>query len=589
MNFNNLKTLTKIFKYFFKTDKHYTIFSSLWIFFKVIQNILLFFVIKFVVEIAQKSATSLEFFKRIFFIILIFITIEGIIQWLWYKRSSLTDYLRDKICFEIIKKASRIKFSNLESSETLNLLSKSQEAVKEMEWRLLYPTADFFINFFTFIAAIISITFITGKSTLILLPIFIIGLYLNSIFIGKIERLGFSLWEVWTATKRHFRYFFQLIFSFKSSKDFRLYNFKDLINYKVSKFNDESYQASKKIIFSQSKLGIVCVGIFQLQNIFIYIFIIYQFYSSKISVANLLTFISIVGALSTSLTGIISGVIKFGSIINYMKPQEEFMNIPEEKFQEKNLEIKEDFKIEFRNVSFKYPSSKKFALENINYKFYSKDIISIVGHNGAGKTTFAKLLLGLYEPCSGEILINNENINSYNKENYYKIFAPVFQDFFLYPTLLKENISLSEYCEENKLNKIFEKIGLLEFNKKYKNNLELQITKNIHKDGIEPSGGEGQKISIARAMYVDRKFLVLDEPTSALDPLFEKEIFENLHNLIKNKGAIFITHRMSSCIKSDKILVLDKGKIVQEGSHEELLNNNSGIYRKMYLSQSKYF
>lgn len=245
------------------------------------------------------------------------------------------------------------------------------------------------------------------------------------------------------------------------------------------------------------------------------------------------------------------------------------------------------YELEVKNVSFKYPGTETFALKNVNLKLQTNKRLAIVGQNGSGKTTLIKLLCRLYEPTEGEILLNGINVKEYDYKKYSEIFAVVFQDFQLFALPLDENIAGSMQVNEQRCIKVLEDIGLKETVMKWPDREHTLLYKNLG-DGINVSGGEAQKIAIARALYKDAPVVILDEPTAALDPIAEAEIYENFNELVAGKTSIFISHRMSSCKFCDEIIVLEHGEITQKGSHHELLLEE-GMYRSLWNAQAQYY
>ena len=211
----------------------------------------------------------------------------------------------------------------------------------------------------------------------------------------------------------------------------------------------------------------------------------------------------------------------------------------------------------------------------------------IVGMNGAGKTTIVKLLCRLYEPTEGEILLNGINIKKYDYAEYTRIFSVVFQDFALFSFELDENIAGSNQVDEDKLNTVLQRIDMKDRVNSFRDKTHSLLFKDTG-DGVNVSGGEAQKLAIARALYKDAPFVILDEPTAALDPISEAEIYENFNTLVENKTTLYISHRMSSCKFCDRIVVMNQGEIAEEGTHEELLNNQK-LYAKLWDAQAKYY
>lgn len=253
-----------------------------------------------------------------------------------------------------------------------------------------------------------------------------------------------------------------------------------------------------------------------------------------------------------------------------------------------NKGLDSEYEIEIRNLSFKYPETDEWALKNISMKFNIGERLAIVGANGSGKTTLIKLLCRLYDPIEGEILLNGVNIKEYDYKEYMSIFSVVFQDFKLFALPLGENISTLIDYDEERIYKVLEDVGLDIDKGNFPDKLDTYLYKDISEEGVEVSGGEGQKIAIARALYDDSPFVILDEPTASLDPIAEADIYERLNEIIKDKTAIFISHRLSSCRFADRIIVFDKGEIVEDGGHNVLLKKK-GIYSELWESQAKHY
>lgn len=276
----------------------------------------------------------------------------------------------------------------------------------------------------------------------------------------------------------------------------------------------------------------------------------------------------------------------------YLDTIKKYLEIPEQMYQgslttEKRSDRK--YEVEFKNVSFKYPGSDNWVLRNVSIKFRIGSHLAIVGENGSGKSTFIKLLCRLYDPQEGEILLNGIDIRKYRYEDYVKLFSVVFQDFKLLAGSLGSNVAGQKQYDENLVKKALSDAGFSERLNSLERGLETSIYQEFDQNGMEPSGGEAQKIAIARAIYKNAPFLILDEPTAALDPIAEAEIYERLHQIAGDKTSIYISHRLSSCRFCEEILVFDQGCIVERGSHEKLLENTAGKYLALWNAQAQYY
>ena len=248
-----------------------------------------------------------------------------------------------------------------------------------------------------------------------------------------------------------------------------------------------------------------------------------------------------------------------------------------------------EYEVEFRNVSFKYPGSSEYAQRNLSLKLNIGERMAVVGRNGSGKTTMIKLLCRLYEPTEGAIYLNGIDIKKYDYCEYMQLFSVVFQDFALFDYKIAENVAANEEYDAEKVEKCLKKAGFGERLSTLKKGVYTYIDKGFDDDGVMLSGGERQKIAIARALYKDAPFILLDEPTAALDPVAEYEVYSAFDEVVGGKTAIYISHRLSSCRFCNDIVVFDKGRIVQRGSHTKLMEEEEGIYYSLWTAQAKYY
>ncbi|MBQ7050766.1 MAG: ABC transporter ATP-binding protein [Firmicutes bacterium] len=247
------------------------------------------------------------------------------------------------------------------------------------------------------------------------------------------------------------------------------------------------------------------------------------------------------------------------------------------------------YQIEFRDVSFKYPGSQVYALKNFSMKLKIGEKLAIVGMNGSGKTTMIKLLCRLYDPDEGEILLNGVNIKKFKQEEYSTLFSVVFQDYNLFPFKLGQNVALDTHYDVEKVEKCLQDAGFGDRLQEMPEGLDTYLYTDYDDSGVQISGGEAQKIALARAIYKDSPFILLDEPTAALDPLSEYEIYTHFDQIVGSKTAIYISHRLSSCRFCGKIAVFHEGRLVQLGSHKELVADAEGKYYEMWNAQAQYY
>ena len=276
----------------------------------------------------------------------------------------------------------------------------------------------------------------------------------------------------------------------------------------------------------------------------------------------------------------------------YLEKTFAFLDIPNSMYQGSlTTEKRSDrrYEVEFKDVSFRYPGSDIWALRHVNMRFKVGKRLAIVGENGSGKTTFIKLLCRLYDPQEGQILLNGIDIRKYRYDDYMGIFSVVFQDFQLICQPLGNNVAGSMEYDRDRAKKALIDAGFAGRLAAMEKGLDTMLYKNLSEDGVEVSGGEAQKIAIARALYKDAPFIILDEPTAALDPIAEAEIYSKFDEIAGDKTAVYISHRLSSCKFCDEIAVFHEGAVVQQGSHAELLADRGGKYYALWNAQAQYY
>ncbi len=381
---------------------------------------------------------------------------------------------------------------------------------------------------------------------------------------------------------------------YRNGKEIRIYNQKEFIGNQYEKVLEESAILSRKMGFKQGISALISSILTNINIINMYGFVVVMTLLSKFTVDDI---VFNIGVFSQLLRGIESGInnlIKIKEIMIYINKYWEFMDYEMEMAQQekskknlKDLVKNKGVEIEFLNVSYSYGNS--FSLKNISFKIRSGEKVALVGLNGSGKTTLIMLLCRLYTPTSGEIKINGFNINEYDKEEYFKLLSVVFQDFKLFSFTLGQNIAAAERYEAEMVEEVLMKSGLKMRETEFINGLDTYLYNNFGESGIEISGGEEQKIAIARALYKKAPLLILDEPTAALDPISEDEIYTYINKNVDDKTVIYISHRLSACKFADAIIVLDNGELIQYGTHKELLKDKSTRYYEMWSAQAQYY
>ena len=305
--------------------------------------------------------------------------------------------------------------------------------------------------------------------------------------------------------------------------------------------------------------------------------------------------IQTVGAVSAISAAVGSLVSNIGMIYNnapFLKPLRDYLSLSGA-VHRGTLDVPSsdlhDYLIEFQNVSFRYPGAERYALQNLNLKLVPGERLAIVGLNGSGKTTMVKLLCCLYDPTEGEILLDGVNIKEYDYMQYAKLFSVVFQDFVLFPLWLGQNVSSGEQYDAERVRECLDSAGFTERLGDMPDALDTVLYKEYDENGTQISGGEAQKIALARALYKNAPIVILDEPTAALDPIAEFEVYASFDRTIAGKTAVFISHRLSSCRFCGRIAVFDGGRLVQLGTHDELLADADGRYHELWEAQASHY
>ena len=324
----------------------------------------------------------------------------------------------------------------------------------------------------------------------------------------------------------------------------------------------------------------------------IYVFVCLKAWAGAFGVGNVTQYVGAV----TSLARNIAELLKvFGDLrcnAPFLQTVFAYLDTPNAMYQGSlTTEKRSDrqYAVEFQDVSFQYPGSETYALRHVNMKFRVGKRLAVVGENGSGKTTFIKLLCRLYDPQEGRILLNGIDIRKYNYRDYMNIFSVVFQDFQLIAQPLGANVAGSRKYDRARARKALVDAGFGSRLASMPNDLDTMLYRDIAKDGVEVSGGEAQKIAIARALYKDAPFIILDEPTAALDPIAEAEIYGKFNDIVEERTAIYISHRLSSCKFCDEIAVFHNGQVVQQGTHEALLADETGKYYALWNAQAQYY
>ena len=486
-------------------------------------------------------------------------------------------------------------FKNMESPDFLDYAQRAKTALNRGKGfhGVLYQSRNFIAQGTLMILSAALI----GIQNLLMMIIFIVisfGIVKISSFFTKRDKIKFS--DAMAPTWRKMNYLESTTKNFDFAKDIRLFNMSNAFFNQLSGVNETYKELNRKhhnrMVLWEVSLGSVLI----VQKILMYTWLVYNVVTGAYQISDFVLYVGLVSTFHASVgyvNWIYSDMRTNSLMINDYR---NFVDWKEDRetADEKDGHITEinldKFEFRFENVSFKYPGHDNYVLKNVNLTIKNGAKLAVVGVNGAGKTTFIKLMMKLYEPSEGRIRLNDVDIKEYNREEYFKLFSPVFQNVECFAMPIYQNISFAEEdkTDMNKINEVLEQSGLSEKINSYEKGIHTNLLKIFDKEGIDLSGGEKQRLAMARALYKDGKVVILDEPTAALDALAEDRMYREFENMIYGKTAVFISHRLGSTRFCDKIAMFEDGTIVEEGTHEELMAKN-GKYAYMFGIQSQYY
>ena len=515
------------------------------------------------------------------------------------KAQYVGEYAWDKVYKGLVSKYLRKSFTtdfkNMENPDFLDLIERSKHAMYN------YQGISGYCRRGSNILSNIVLVVIAGAAIAVINPLIILVLVVISYFIYKIldstmEWMKVNFRDAMSSNFRKNYYFSSTARDFKYAKDIRLFKMQDFIEQTWKDINTVYYAACKKNhrkwVMCEAKMSFLRL----FQNLLLYVVLIYMVLNKGMSISDFVLYIGLVASFSTAMTDMFCNMVwmnmnrmELDDFRTFMDWNEDKPDIEKGQGVSKNIGLKQ-FEFKFENVSFKYPGHEKYVLKNINLTIEAGSKLAVVGINGAGKTTLTKLLMRLYEPTEGRILLNGVDVKKYDRDTYFKIFAPVFQNIEIFAFPVWQNISMKPENEtdKNRTMEALERSGLDEKINKYENKIDTMLLRIFDPNGVDLSGGERQRLAMARALYQNREVLVLDEPTAALDALAEDRMYQEFNQMVKGKTAIFISHRLSSTRFCDKIVMFEDGRIIEEGTHEQLIKAN-GKYRNMFQVQAQYY
>ena len=485
----------------------------------------------------------------------------------------------------IIKKTNQINISLLEDSEFYDKLerARTQTTGRVALMSNVLGQVQSAISIATLVAGLIYFE----PYLIILLVLSIIPSFINEV---RFSQQQYSLARSWTSERRELDYLRFIGANDKTAKEIKLFGLTDFVVDRFKNLSEEYFELNKTLAIKRSALGFVFNVLGSLSYYGAYVFIIYRVLSGAITLGELTFLSGSFNRLMRNLQDFFSKFTRISESALYLKDYFDFIDISIVPKAKEDMPLPKTIAkgFEFKDVRFAYPNSEIEILKGISFTLEAGEKLAFVGQNGAGKTTLIKLLLRFYEPTSGEILLDGVNINRFNLAEYQEFFGVIFQDFFKYEFTVRENIAIGNIDEISNQNKIENAAELSLANSvvaELKNGYSQQLGKRFV-NGQELSGGQWQKVALARAYMKNAEVMILDEPTSTLDAKAESEVFGRFIGLTEGKTSIIISHRFSTVRQADRILVLESGKVLEIGTHEELIKNQA-LYAELFTLQAE--
>lgn len=504
---------------------------------------------------------------------------------MWY-RSNHYISMGHQFDIMVAQKTLDMRYEKAENPQISELRMRAAKGCSAVP-RIAESITDFGANIIKMISSVVIFTMFNPIILLIVVPFAALNYFVSDYFQKKYfenERMGYK-------PQRKINYFLSTMLDYVAGKEIRVFSAAEFMKEKYCEQEKELYEIQKstqKYTLLDRMIGVGIVGI---QLFVLYLLVGREYFNGNVLIGDITLYINLVLVFSGAFSGLFGSFISAGWQRERLKDFREYMDIENENKLVEVERIEPVLKtIEFQHVWFKYTGSDNYTLKDISLTIECGKKIAIVGENGSGKTTLIKLLMRFYLPTKGRILVNGIDYQTINQDDYYKMFSTVFQDFNLMAFSIKENIdfSLENIKNEENMVQILKKLDMFDKIEKLPRGLDTHITQEYSPDGVNFSGGERQKLAIARANYKNAPILILDEPTSVLDPIAEKKLYDELYHTIEDKTMIMISHRLQSTAICDYILFMKNGKIEEEGSHNKLMTLG-GDYSKMFELQANWY
>lgn len=581
-----------LLKYIYKINKSLYFIRMPMILLQAVSSFIPILFIRWIFGAYEEKASIASILLIIFIMSLSVLIIDIGIQFIGHFERIEVEKTRKRVNLHIGKSVMNLPYEDLEKNEIKNFIVLAQED------SIIY-ISTLVTNMILSIIKVIGVSAIISTVQPLIIVLLILVLLGKSLINKKRREISFRSRDELAPSIRKLDYLYDTMRILPFAKEIRINNLSQWLYDKIANFTSNVVDPLKiKDLKKNQRLDSIINFLDISQELVIYLILAFHVVFSGMSIGNFAMYMSGIRQFSNEVSNVTNNFSRligqggFARELRYFVAgiRESKGNISKElNSNGGQLSKIQTVEIEFVHVSFSYPNSNITVLKNISFKIRAGETLSIVGVNGAGKTTIVKLLCRFYEPTEGDILINGVSIKSIPKEKYYQLLSVVFQDYKLFSFSVAENIEMKLDSNPEKLNSCIERSGLGDIINSLPNGAYTYISKEFSEDGSGFSGGEQQKMAIARALYKDSPVIILDEPTSAIDPIAEYEIYRKFHALVNGKTAIYISHRLSSTRFTDKILVLKDGRVAEYGSHKNLISLNHGIYKDMYEMQAKYY
>lgn len=555
------------------------------------------FIGKLVIDMIEQQASSPDKdIKPLLYLTLITSAAELLFMWLntvsSMKMSVGFTYVRLMIIKERIAKTLGMEYEALETPEMLDRLQKAKRATAG-DWQGVQGMMTYMqVMGVQIISVTIAVAIMTTFNPWIIFIIVVLS-FAQFLFFDYIRKKDKK--EMWDAMMPHWRkleYMENVTTDFSYAKDIRLFGMQKYLAKKQIDVYDEELRHWIKSRQYWIYNTIFAHGISLLRQLIIIGWLVYSVVFNGLSIGNFTLYTASAAAFSNAISEILQALSALRERSAHTDDYRSFMDIPsaDDKAQTIPIPPADKYTFEFKNVSFKYRGQEKYALKNVNLTLHAGEKLAVVGLNGAGKSTFIKLLLRLYDVTEGCILMNGTDIRKFDRKEYYELFAPAFQDVMVFAFPVAENVSMKEPFNTDKAEaeKMLRLAGLGDKLDKLEKGVDTELLKVLYDDGVDLSGGEKQKLALARALYKKSKIIVLDEPTAALDALAEFRLYQSFNELVGDRTAVYISHRLSSTRFCDRVAMFKDGEMVEIGTHDSLMEAD-GAYADMFRVQAQYY